>query len=35
MHQAMAATLEQCVLEIRRFQEEARQTGKPSGRAGP
>ena len=28
MHQAMAATLEHCVLEIRRFQEEARQTGK-------
>ena len=27
MHQAMAATLEHCVLEIRRFQEEARQTG--------
>src|SRR5262249_32866856 len=28
MHQAMAATLEQCVLEIRKFQEEARRTGK-------
>ncbi len=28
MHQAMAATLEHCVLEIRRFQEEARRTGK-------
>ncbi len=28
MHQAMAATLEHCVLEIKRFQEEARQTGK-------
>jgi xylulose-5-phosphate/fructose-6-phosphate phosphoketolase len=28
MHQAMAATLEHCVLEIRKFQEEARQTGK-------
>jgi xylulose-5-phosphate/fructose-6-phosphate phosphoketolase len=27
MHQAMAATLEHCVLEIRKFQEEARQTG--------
>jgi xylulose-5-phosphate/fructose-6-phosphate phosphoketolase len=30
MHQAMAATLEHCVLEIRKFQEEARRTGKPS-----
>jgi xylulose-5-phosphate/fructose-6-phosphate phosphoketolase len=29
MHQAMAATLEHCVLEIRKFQEEARATGKP------
>ncbi len=29
MHQAMAATLEHCVLEIRRFQEEARRSGKP------
>ena len=29
MHQAMAATMEHCVLEIRRFQEEARRTGKP------
>ncbi|MEJ2670778.1 MAG: phosphoketolase family protein [Deltaproteobacteria bacterium] len=29
MHQAMAATLEHCVLEIRKFQEEARQNGKP------
>jgi xylulose-5-phosphate/fructose-6-phosphate phosphoketolase len=29
MHQAMAATLEHCVLEIRRFQEEARGSGKP------
>jgi len=28
MHQAMAATLEHCVLEIRKFQEQARQTGK-------
>jgi xylulose-5-phosphate/fructose-6-phosphate phosphoketolase len=28
MHQAMAATLEQCVLEIRKIQEEARRTGK-------
>ena len=28
MHQAMAATLEHCVLEIQRFQEEARRTGK-------
>ena len=28
MHQAMAATLEQCVLEIRKVQEEARATGK-------
>ena len=27
MHQAMAATLEHCVLEIRKFQEEARQAG--------
>jgi xylulose-5-phosphate/fructose-6-phosphate phosphoketolase len=27
MHQAMAATMEHCVLEIRRFQEEARSTG--------
>jgi xylulose-5-phosphate/fructose-6-phosphate phosphoketolase len=27
MHQAMAATLEHCVLEIRKFQEEARRTG--------
>ena len=27
MHQAMAATMEHCVLEIRKFQEEARQTG--------
>jgi xylulose-5-phosphate/fructose-6-phosphate phosphoketolase len=30
MHQAMAATLEQCVLEIRKVQEEARRTGKAS-----
>ena len=30
MHQAMAATLEHCVLEIRKFQDEARQTGKAS-----
>ena len=29
MHQAMAATLEHCVLEIRRFQEEARRSAKP------
>jgi xylulose-5-phosphate/fructose-6-phosphate phosphoketolase len=28
MHQAMAATLEHCVLEIRKFQQEARNTGK-------
>jgi len=28
MHQAMAATLEHCVLEIRKFQTEARSTGK-------
>jgi xylulose-5-phosphate/fructose-6-phosphate phosphoketolase len=28
MHQAMAATLEHCVLEIRKVQEEARRTGK-------
>src|SRR4029453_14445247 len=28
MHQAMAATLEQCVLEIRKIQEEERRTGK-------
>jgi xylulose-5-phosphate/fructose-6-phosphate phosphoketolase len=28
MHQAMAATLEHCVQEIRKFQEEARHTGK-------
>src|SRR5215831_14059463 len=28
MHQAMAATLEHCVLEIRRIQEETRQSGK-------
>jgi xylulose-5-phosphate/fructose-6-phosphate phosphoketolase len=28
MHQAMAATMEHCVLEIQKFQEEARQTGK-------
>ncbi len=28
MHQAMAATMEHCVLEIRRFQNEARQKGK-------
>ncbi|MBN6740368.1 phosphoketolase family protein [Acidithiobacillus sp. MC6.1] len=27
MHQAMAATMEHCVLEIRKFQEKARQTG--------
>jgi xylulose-5-phosphate/fructose-6-phosphate phosphoketolase len=30
MHQAMAATLEHCVLEIRRFQTDARSSGKPS-----
>ena len=29
MHQAMAATLEHCVLEIRKFQDEARGTGNP------
>ncbi|MGA8180195.1 MAG: phosphoketolase family protein [Desulfobacterales bacterium] len=28
MHQAMAATMEHCVLEIRKFQEQARKTGK-------
>ncbi|KAK4653637.1 hypothetical protein QC762_508670 [Podospora pseudocomata] len=28
MHQAMAATLEHCVLEIRKFQQQARTTGK-------
>ncbi|KAM7185272.1 putative phosphoketolase [Rhypophila sp. PSN 637] len=28
MHQAMAATLEQCVVEIRKFQKQARETGK-------
>ena len=28
MHQAMAATLEHCVLQIRKFQEEARRSGK-------
>ena len=28
MHQAMAATMEHCVLEIRKIQDEARQTGK-------
>jgi xylulose-5-phosphate/fructose-6-phosphate phosphoketolase len=28
MHQSMAATMEQCVLEIRNIQEEARRTGK-------
>jgi xylulose-5-phosphate/fructose-6-phosphate phosphoketolase len=28
MHQAMAATMEHCVTEIRKFQQEARQTGK-------
>ena len=27
MHQAMAATMEHCVLEIRKFQDQARQTG--------
>jgi xylulose-5-phosphate/fructose-6-phosphate phosphoketolase len=30
MHQAMAATLEHCVLEIRKFQDEARRSGKPT-----
>jgi xylulose-5-phosphate/fructose-6-phosphate phosphoketolase len=30
MHQKMAAAMEQCVLEIRRIQEEARSSGKPS-----
>ena len=29
MHQAMAATLEHCVLEIKRFQKQARDSGKP------
>jgi xylulose-5-phosphate/fructose-6-phosphate phosphoketolase len=33
MHQEMAATLEDCVLEIRRIQEEARESGKPATRA--
>lgn len=28
MHQAMAATLEQCVVEIRKYQKEARESGK-------
>jgi xylulose-5-phosphate/fructose-6-phosphate phosphoketolase len=35
MHQAMAATLEHCVLEIRKFQEEARATGKALRRRWP
>ena len=35
MHQAMAATLEHAVLEIRKIQQEARSSGKRSGRAGP
>jgi xylulose-5-phosphate/fructose-6-phosphate phosphoketolase len=30
MHQAMAATLEHCVLEIRKIQDDARRIGKPS-----
>ena len=30
MHQEMARTLEDCVLEIRRIQQEARASGKPS-----
>jgi xylulose-5-phosphate/fructose-6-phosphate phosphoketolase len=30
MHQAMAATLEHCILEIRKIQEEARRSGKAS-----
>jgi len=30
MHQVMAATMEQCVLEIRRIQQEARSSGKPA-----
>ena len=30
MHQAMAATMEQCVLEIRRIQTEARSSGRPT-----
>jgi xylulose-5-phosphate/fructose-6-phosphate phosphoketolase len=30
MHQAMPATLEHCVLEIRRIQDEARRSGNPS-----
>lgn len=29
MHQAMAATLEHCVLEIRKYQKQARDSGKP------
>ena len=32
MHQKMAATLEDCVLEIRRIQEEARASGKRDAR---
>jgi xylulose-5-phosphate/fructose-6-phosphate phosphoketolase len=35
MHQAMAATLEHCVLEIRKFQEEARAAGKAVRRRWP
>ena len=35
MHQAMAATLEHAVLEIRKIQQEARSSGKRSGRDGP
>jgi xylulose-5-phosphate/fructose-6-phosphate phosphoketolase len=34
-NQAMAATLEHCVLQIRRFQEEARATGKAFGPRWP
>ena len=35
MHQAMAATLEHCVLEIRRIQDEAPRSGKPLRRRWP
>jgi xylulose-5-phosphate/fructose-6-phosphate phosphoketolase len=34
MHQQMAATLEECLREIRRVQQAARASGTPSGRAG-
>jgi len=35
MHQAMAATMQHCVLEIRKFQEKARKTGKAFRPAWP